>query len=108
MKMSTKKNSYISAELDFAEAQLSTWKAYIEANPLDKLEDRWGKKEMPRGGYTMVVVADVEKQITSIRNTMKEYLQLLEIVDKLREKEEAKKLSVRGDQELTPFEQGDM
>ena len=36
-----KKNSYIGTELDFAEAQLFTWKKYIEDNPIDKIEDRW-------------------------------------------------------------------
>lgn len=88
--MAVKKNSYISAELDFAETQLHTWREYIENNPIDKIEDRWGKKEMPKGGYAMVVTATQEQQIKCVQDTLTKYLQLLEVVDKLREKEEAK------------------
>lgn len=86
-----KANSYISAELKFAEDQLSNWKKYIEDNPIDKIEDRWGKKEMPRGGQTWVVTASAEAQIKCVQDTLARYLQLLEVVEKLREKEEIKK-----------------
>jgi len=47
-----KKNNYTKIELEFAEEQLAQWKKYMEDNPLDKLEERWGKKEMPKGGHT--------------------------------------------------------
>jgi len=87
----TKKNSYISAELDFAELQLQSWKEYIEINPIDKIEDRWGKKEMPKGGYAHVVTATAEQQIKCVQDTLSKYLQLLEVVNNLREKEDAKK-----------------
>ena len=86
-----KKNSYIGTELEFAEFQLSTWKKYIEDNPIDKIEDRWGKKEMPKGGYAWVVTATSEQQIKCVQDTLTKYLQLLEVVEKLREKEELKK-----------------
>jgi len=89
--MAKKVNSYISAELDFAELQLENWKEYIEANPIDKIEDRWGKKEMPKGGYAHVVTATAEQQIKCVQDTLTRYLQLLEVVDNLREKEGAKK-----------------
>jgi hypothetical protein len=35
-----KKNNYITAELDFAEEQLATWKTYVESHPFDTLADR--------------------------------------------------------------------
>lgn len=89
--MAKKANSYISAELDFAELQLVNWKEYIEANPIDKIEDRWGKKEMPKGGYAHVVTATAESQIKCVQDTLTRYLQLLEVVNNLREKEDAKK-----------------
>jgi len=41
-------------------------------------------------------------QIKSIRDTMKEYLQLLEVVEKLREREESK-LETRGNNEVSPL-----
>jgi predicted RNA polymerase sigma factor len=93
--MAKKQNSYISVELDWAENQLATWREYVDGNPLHLIEDRWGKKEMPKGGQTWVVTATREQQIKSVQDTMVRYLQLLETVDKLREKEEAKR-EVRG------------
>jgi type I restriction-modification system DNA methylase subunit len=86
-----KNNNYISAELEFAEKSLEQWKEYIENNPIDKIEDRWGKKEMPKGGYAHVVTATAESQIKCVQDTLTRYLQLLEVVDKLREKEVTKK-----------------
>lgn len=87
----TKKNNYVSAELDFAEDQLSGWRTYMEANPIESIKDRWGVKEMPKGGHTMVVTASAESQIKCVQDTMVRYLQLLEVIEKLREKEETKK-----------------
>jgi prefoldin subunit 5 len=46
-----------------------------------------------------MVVASIESQIKSLRDTMKEYLSLLETVDKLREKEEQKTVA-RGSQDV--------
>ncbi len=97
--MAVKKNNYITAELDFAEIQLQTWRDYIEANPVHLIEDRWGKKEMPKGGYAWVVTATIEQQIKCIQDTLTKYLQLLEVVDKLREKQELKK-EARGSGEV--------
>ena len=89
--MAIKKNTYITAELDFAEQSLLEWRKYIESNPIDQVEDRWGKKEMPKGGYAWVVTASKEQQIKCIQDTLSKYLQLLDVVNNLREKEEAKK-----------------
>jgi hypothetical protein len=99
--MAKKLNNYISAELDFAETQLSTWKKYIETNPIHKIVDRWGKKEMPKGGFAMVVTSTAEQQIKCVQETLAKYLQLLEVVNNLREKEEAKK-EARGNTEVPP------
>ena len=94
--MATKKvNNYISAELNFAEQSLQQWREYIEANPIPDIRDRWGVKEMPKGGQTMVVTSTAEQQIKCVQDTLAKYLQLLEVVDKLREKEEAK-IEARG------------
>lgn len=103
--MANKKTSFINAELDFAEQELSRWKKYLEDNPMDKLQDRWGKKEMPKGGVAMVVVASVEDQIRAIHATMSKYLELLAVVDNLREKEAVKQLK-RGGMDLSPNESG--
>ncbi len=89
--MAKKANNYISAELDFAELQLKGWRSYVEKNPIEDIKDRWGQKEMPKGGHTWVVTASAEQQIKCVQDTLTKYLQLLEVVNTLREKEEAKK-----------------
>lgn len=94
--MAVKKNIYISAELDWAEEKLSEWKQYIDDNPLPSLTDRMDYKETKNGGMVRTVVANIESQIKSLRDTMKEYLALLKEVDTMREREEAKQKEVRG------------
>ena len=98
--MAVKKNTYINTELDWAEAQLDSWKEYVDANPLHLLEDRIKWKETKAGGAMPMVIASIEAQGKFVQETMKNYLALLEQVDKLREKEEAKKIETRGGAEL--------
>ena len=98
--MATKKaQSYISAELDWAEEKLSEWKEYVDKNPLHSLKDRVEWKPTSKGGSIPMVIASIEQHIKSIRDTMKEYLALLDVVDKLREKE-AQRVEVRGSQTI--------
>lgn len=97
--MAVKKNTYISAELDWAEQQLESWKAYVDANPLHLMKDRIEWKPTAKGGLIPMVIASIESQGKFIQDTMKNYLALLEIVDKLREKEEARK-EARGNAEV--------
>lgn len=98
--MATKKNNYIGIDLEFAESQLEEWKQYMLANPIDKIEDRWGKKEMPKGGYTLVVTSTREQQIKCVQDTLGKYLQMLEVIDRLREAEEKNKIA-RGGGEIS-------
>lgn len=81
---------FINTELDWAEQQLESWKLYIDANPINELTDRIEWKATKTGSIPMVV-ATIEAQGKFIQETMKNYLALLEVVDKLREKEEARK-----------------
>ena len=97
--MATKKLSYISAELEWAEQRLTEWRAYIDNNPINGLKDRIEWKPTAKGGTMPMVIASQEPQIKSLRDTMKEYLALLEVVDRLREKEE-QKAEARGSQEI--------
>lgn len=95
-----KKTTYVNTELDWAEQQLASWKAYVDANPLHTLKDRIEWKPTAKGGMMPMVVASIEAQGKFIQDTMKNYLALLEVVDKLREKEESK-VEVRGNGELS-------
>jgi len=89
--MAVKKNTYITAELDWAESQLESWRTYVDAHPLHEMADRIEFKPTARGGLIPMVIASIEAQGKFIQETMKNYLALLEVVERLREKEEAKK-----------------
>lgn len=89
--MATTNKTYINTELDWAEQQLMTWRQYVDANPLHELKDRIEWKPTAKGGLLPMVIASIESQGKFIQDTMKNYLALLEVVNNLREKEEAKK-----------------
>lgn len=95
-----KKTTYINTELDWAEEQLSSWRQYVDANPMHELKDRIEWKPTSKGGLLPMVIASIESQGKFIQETMKNYLALLEVVDKLREKEEAK-VDVRGNVDIS-------
>lgn len=89
--MAVNKTTYINTELKWAEAQLKTWKQYVDANPLHELKDRIEWKPTAKGGAMPMVIASIEAQGKFIQETMKNYLALLDVVEKLREKEETVK-----------------
>jgi len=98
--MATKKtsNNYIGMELEWLEKKAKEIREYCN-QPIHKLKDRMlGDK----------VVSKIEEQVKSIRETLKDYILIVEAIDKLRDKEEAKSPSVRGDQELSPIEKGEI
>lgn len=86
----TSKTTYVNTELDWAEEQLSSWKAYIDAHPLHTMIDRIEWKPTSKGGLIPMVIASIEAQGKFIQDTMKNYLALLEVVDKLRLNEQSK------------------
>lgn len=103
-----KSNTYsnIGEELDWLEEKLKEVKRYIEANPFDEVRDRDRvtkrtydtKGEMIDEQY--MLVATIEVQHKSLLASMKECASLLEVIDKLREKE-ASKMQVRGGGEVS-------
>ena len=101
-----KKDTYVGAELEFAEQQLESWKAYVEAHPLEELKDRIEYKPTAKGGVMPMVVASVEQQGKFIQETLKNYLALLKEVDNMRKLEEEKKIKARGVDALSPMEEG--
>lgn len=100
-----KKTTFISVELDWAEQQLASWKSYVDANPMHELKDRIEWKPTSKGGMIPMVIASIEAQGKFIQETMKNYLALLEVVDKLREKEDAK-VEIRGNVEISSMAEG--
>lgn len=93
--MALTKKTFINTDLDWAEEQLATWRAYIDANPLSEMKDRIEWKPTAKGGVIPMVIASIEAQGKFVQETMKNYLALLEVVDKLREREDVK-LEARG------------
>lgn len=102
--MAAKKTTFIDIELEWAETQLSSWKQYVDDNPLHELKDRIEWKPTSKGGTMPMVIASIEQQGKFIQETMKNYLALLKEVDSMREKEEAKKITSRGQKDVTLFE----
>ncbi len=98
--MALTKTTYVNTELEWAEEQLSSWRAYVDAHPLHTMTDRIEWKPTARGGTIPMVIASIEAQGKFIQETMKNYLALLEVVDKLREREESKKVVARGGAEI--------
>jgi len=91
--MALTNKTYINTELDWAESQLSTWREYIDNNPLHEMKDRIEWKPTAKGGMLPMVIASIEAQGKFVQETMKNYLALLEVVDRLREKENAAKVA---------------
>ncbi len=104
--MATRKSNYIDVDLDWAEAQLASWKAYIDAHPIDKLTHDIEWKSTKAGGSMPMVIASIQQQGKFIQETMRNYLTLLKEVDLMREREDLKKSTPRGSQALSPIEEG--
>jgi len=102
--MAVKKTTYIDVELEWAETQLASWKAYVDANPLHTLKDRIEWKPTSKGGMLPMVIASIEAQGKFVQDTMKNYLMLLKEVDAMREKEQEKAIK-RGKGELNAQQQ---
>lgn len=86
----------MAAELKWAEAQLESWKRFIDANPIDSLEDRIEKYESSRGLVTIKTVATKESQAKFIQETMKNYLAMLSVVNDMRKTKEDEAPTARG------------
>jgi len=90
----------IEYELQFLEEKLEELKAYIQANPFDKLADRMAYKETRGGGVIPICVANKEAQRKDLTQALKDYAEILRTVDSMRTAEEAK-IEVRGKGELS-------
>lgn len=85
------KNKFTNIELDFAEEQLAIYKKWLDENPYDSFEDRVMWKETKSGGAIPIVASTKEAQQKNHRDTIKDYLAMIAIVEELREKEQKKK-----------------
>jgi len=98
--MATKKgaNTYIGMELEWLDKKAEEIREYCN-QPIHKIVDRKDGNK---------VISKKEEIIKSIRETLKDYILIIEAIDRLREVEAAKGPDVRGDQELSPMEKGEI
>lgn len=96
----SKKISLIQYELEFLEEKLKELKEYIEANPFSTLNDRMAYKETKNGGVIPICIANKEAQRKDLTQALKDYVEILQSVDKLRSVEEAK-VEMRGSGEMS-------
>lgn len=104
----SKKDNLAEYELDFLDMKLRELKDYIEANPLSSIADRMAYKETRTGGVIPICIANKEAQRKDLTQALKDYAEIVRTVKSLREIEEAKQKQVRGNQNLSPFENGDI
>ena len=104
--MPSKQPLLVEYDLEFLEMKLEELKQYIINNPLDKLEDRIRLKETKTGGILPIVIANKEAQRKDLTQALKDYAEILRTIKSFRETEAIKKDSVRGNQGLSPFEDG--
>jgi hypothetical protein len=104
--MATKKNNYIDMDLNWLEGKAEEMKSYCDSNPFNAVQDRLAYRVVKGGGSMPVVIASVEQIHKNLRDTLKDYAILIEAISKLREIDAQKKMLTRGDQELSPLEDG--
>jgi len=94
-----KKNSYIEEELTWLERKAEQIKQYVDHPPISGLTDRI-EKLITSTGIVEKVTATIEAQIKSKRESLKDYALIIEAIDKLREREETKQKTAKGDAEI--------
>jgi hypothetical protein len=83
-----KQNTFTTYELSWLEDKAKDLQKYVDDNPISELKDRIEWKPTGKGGVMPMVIATIESQIKSIRDTQKDYVALIESINKLRESEE--------------------
>lgn len=92
--MAKKQNSYINEDLDWLEKKAIELRTYVDNNPFHELVDRIHYKETKSGGVMPMISATIESQLGALTKALKEYADIIRVVDELREKE-AKKQEMR-------------
>jgi hypothetical protein len=106
--MAEKKNKYIEQDLEWLRAKVDDMKRYVDDRPVSALSDRMGHRQVKGGGLMPFVIATIESQRQDIAKALKEIAEILDAIAKLEKAEEQKKLLVRGGEELTPMENGEV
>ena len=88
-------STYVDFELEWLENKAAELKKYVDDRPLHELTDRMAYKETKTGGVLPVIISTIEQQRADLSKAVKDYGEILKIVNDIREKE-AIKLEKRG------------
>ena len=95
MAASKKQSTYINEELDWLEHKAKDLRLYVDNNPFSELKDRITYKELKNGGV-LPITSTIEQQLSALTKALKEYAEIIKVVNEMREKEENKKLARGG------------
>ena len=94
------KNKYIGKELEWLEQQWQSLQDYVDANPIDRMSDRTITLNEGLKSEKETVTATIEQQITSIRNTQKDMIEIASALQELRERNPTEEIKIKGDDEM--------
>ena len=95
--MATKKiNTYIGQELEWLEGKANELKQYVDDRPFHKLTDRIHFKETKNGGAMPMISATIESQLAALTKALKEYADIIRVVNDMREQEDKKQQMRKG------------
>ena len=94
-------NKFVNVDLAWARERLSRWRAFVDANPYEEVVDRISLVDAKNGDQIPVKTATIEQQHKDLRDTMKDYLALLDVVKRL-EQDETKENSTYGGAKQSP------
>lgn len=95
-----KVNTYSQYEIEFLEDKLQELEQYIKDNPFHTLDDRMGWRPGKNGDEIPYCIATKEAQRKDITQAIKDYAEILQQVERIREKEEVKS-TLRGGKEAS-------
>lgn len=106
--MAEKKNKYIEQDLLWLRAKVDDMKRFVDDRPVSMLKDRFGYRATAKGGQMEYVISSIETQRQDLAKCLKEIAEILDAIAKLEKAEDQKKLLVRGGEELSPMESGEI
>lgn len=91
-----KQELYTKVEHEWLEKKLKQLEAYIDAHPLEEIEDRIETVTSSKGQPVVKVIAKREEAQKAWINALKEYAVLLNSIETMREKKAALEVEIRG------------
>lgn len=93
--MPTKQTSHIHFELEWLEKKVQSLRDFLDAHPLEDIEDRYETFPSPKG-MVVKVMATVEQQVKAYQSVLKDLPDLLQKLDDLRRRHAETEIATRG------------